>query len=174
MPELVPSETTNLDIYGSAVLPWSRPYEQLKALLPTPEPLFVLSTTRPDTRPHAAGIGVVTIDGDLFFTSGPGTRKSRNLAENPNAAITVRLGDIDLILEGEARRTADPAHLAAAVARFREGEWPAEVASDAITAPFSAPSAGPPPWHLYRFVVHTAFGVATKEPFGATRWRFGP
>jgi hypothetical protein len=40
------------------------------------------------------------------------------------------------------------------------------------TAPFSAPSAGPPPWHLYRFKLHTAFGVATAEPYGATRWRF--
>lgn len=29
-----------------------------------------------------------------------------------------------------------------------------------------------PPWHLYRFVFHTAFGVATAEPNGATRWRF--
>jgi hypothetical protein len=27
-------------------------------------------------------------------------------------------------------------------------------------------------WHLYRFVFHTAFGVATAEPHGASRWRF--
>jgi hypothetical protein len=33
-------------------------------------------------------------------------------------------------------------------------------------------AAGPPPWHLYRFMFHTAFGVATAEPYGATRWRF--
>ncbi len=43
---------------------------------------------------------------------------------------------------------------------------------DAFTAPYSAPSAGPPPWHLYRFTFHTAFGVAGEEPYGATRWRF--
>lgn len=29
------------------------------------------------------------------------------------------------------------------------------VADDAVTAPYSAPSAGPPPWHLYRFTFHT-------------------
>ena len=34
-------------------------------------------------------------------------------------------------------------------------------------------SAGPPPWHLYFFTLRTAFGVATAEPHGATRWRFG-
>jgi hypothetical protein len=55
---------------------------------------------------------------------------------------------------------------------YREGGWPAEVEGDAFTAPFSAPSAGPPPWHLYLFTFHTAFGVATAEPYGATRWRF--
>jgi len=48
----------------------------------------------------------------------------------------------------------------------------AQVAGDALTAPFSAPSAGPPPWYLYRVTFHTAIGVATAEPYGATRWRF--
>jgi hypothetical protein len=33
---------------------------------------------------------------------------------------------------------------------------------------------GPPPWHLYRFILEQAFGVATVEPYGASRWRFGP
>ena len=56
--------------------------------------------------------------------------------------------------------------------RYREGGWPAEVEGEAFTAPFSAPSAGPSPWQLYRFSFHTAFGVATAEPNGATRWRF--
>ena len=46
------------------------------------------------------------------------------------------------------------------------------VKDGAFTAPYSAPSAGPPPWDLYEFTPTTAFGVATAEPFGATRWRF--
>jgi len=46
------------------------------------------------------------------------------------------------------------------------------VEGEAFTAAFSAPSAGPPPWQLYRFTFHIAFGVATAEPYGATRWRF--
>jgi hypothetical protein len=41
-----------------------------------------------------------------------------------------------------------------------------------VKAPFSAPSTGPPPWQLYRFVPQTGFGVAAEEPYGATRWRF--
>ena len=50
--------------------------------------------------------------------------------------------------------------------------WPATVKDGSFTAPFSAPSAGPPPWDLYEFTPATAFGVATAEPHGAMRWRF--
>jgi hypothetical protein len=102
-----------------------------------------------------------------------GTRKARNLAGNPGCTISVKLEGIDLVLEGEAARVTDGATLERVAGRYREGGWPAEVEGDAFTAPFSAPSAGPPPWQLYRFTLHTAFGVATAEPYGATRWRFG-
>jgi hypothetical protein len=44
---------------------------------------------------------------------------------------------------------------------------------DALTAPYSAPTAGPPPWHLYRFTFHTVVGLSTTEPDGATHCRFG-
>ncbi|WP_425456974.1 pyridoxamine 5'-phosphate oxidase family protein [Actinomadura hallensis] len=42
---------------------------------------------RPDGRPHAAGVGALWYDGDLYFTSGPGTRKSRDLAANPACSL---------------------------------------------------------------------------------------
>lgn len=41
-----------------------------------------------------------------------------------------------------------------------------------IVAPYSAPSAGPPSWDLYRFTFDTVIGLAGAEPYGATRWRF--
>ncbi len=173
MPEREPVETTNLDRYGHAPLPWSRPHDLLVGSVPGPEVPMFLSTTRRDGRPHTTGIGALWHAGDLYFTSNPETRKSRNLAENPACTVAMRLPGIDLVFEGDAMRTTDPGTLAAVVALFREGGWPAEVAGDAITAPFSAPSAGPPPWHLYRFAYHTVVGVATEEPHGATRWRFG-
>ena len=76
------------------------------------------------------------------------------------------------MLEGEAARATDPATLEAIAAIYRDGGWPAQVDGDALTAPYSAPSAGPPPWHVYRFTSHTVFGVGSGEPHGATRWRF--
>jgi len=176
MTERTPTDVTNLDIYGNEALPWSRARDQLAAPPDANNPgqdhISYLGTVRPDGRPHSAGIGELWLDGEIYFTSGPGTRKSRNLAENPACTISTRLKDIDLVLEGEASRVTDPAILERAAARYRDGGWPAEAGGDALTAPFSAPSAGPPPWYLYHFAVHTAFGVATAEPYGATRWRF--
>jgi hypothetical protein len=57
---------------------------------------------------------------------------------------------------------------------YQDTGWPAEVVGDAFTAQYSAPSAGPPPWNLYRFSIHTAVGLSIIEPNGATRWRFDP
>jgi len=46
-----------------------------------------LATTRPDGNPLAAGVGVGWHEGDLYFNSGPGTRKARNLAADDGGAI---------------------------------------------------------------------------------------
>jgi hypothetical protein len=167
-----PIEATNLDRYGSPALLWNRPHDLLAGRSPQPDTSFFIGTSRPDGRPHAAGVGALWVDGDLYFPSGPGTRKSRNLAGNPACTISVRLEGIDLVLEGEASRITDPGTLERTAALYRDGGWPAEVEGDAITAPYSAPAAGPPPWHLYRFRFHTAIGTATAEPYGAMRWRF--
>jgi hypothetical protein len=110
--------------------------------------------------------------GELYLTSGAKARKARNLAANPACTISVKLEGIDLVLEGEAIRATDKGPLERLAGRYRAVGWPAEVDGDALTAPFSAPSTGPPPWQLYRFVPQTGFGVAAEEPYGATRWRF--
>jgi hypothetical protein len=172
VPDRSPAETTNLDIYGAGPLPWSRPHALLAAGPAQPGTGFFLATSHPNGRPHVAGIGVKFADGDLYFTSGPGTRKARNLALDPACVISAALEGIDLVLEGEAVIVDDPERLASVAALFRDGGWPAEVERGRIVAPYSAPSAGPPPWDLYRFTFHTVFGVATAEPGGATRWRF--
>jgi len=167
-----PVSTSNLDRYGSDALPWSRPRDILATETPKTDLTFFVATARPDGRPHTAGVGAVWHDDVLYFTSGPGTRKSRNLVANPACSISVRLPGIDLVLEGEAERVTDPSTLEQLAGIYREGGWPAQVDGDAFTAPFSAPSAGPPPWYLYRLAMHTAVGVATAEPYGATRWDF--
>jgi hypothetical protein len=172
MTDKAPVEVTNLDRYGNAALPWSRPHDLLVASPTRTDITFFLGTVRPDGRPHSAGVGALWYDGDFYITSSPAARKARNLAANPACTISIKLEGIDLVFEGEAKRVTDKPTLEKAAQLYREGGWPAEVEGDAFTAPFSAPSAGPPPWNLYRITFHTAFGVATAEPNGATRWRF--
>jgi hypothetical protein len=172
MPEHEPTTITNLDRYGNQPLPWARASDALAGGSPSPDATFFLGTIGVDGRPHAAGVGAIWHDGALYFPSGPAMRKSRDLAGDPACTMSVRLAGIDLVLEGAATRVTDAPTLEAIAARYRDGGWPAEVAGDAFTAPFSAPSAGPPPWHLYRFTPSTVTGVATVEPHGATRWRF--
>ena len=172
MKQQEPTEVTNLDRYGSAALPWSRPRDLLASSGSRLDITFFLGTVGPDGRPHAAGIGALWLDGDVYFTSSLQARKARNLARNAACTISCRLDGIDLVLEGNATRVTAGATLEQVARLYRESGWPADVEGDALTAPYSAPSAGPPPWHLFRFVFHTAFGVATAEPNGATRWRF--
>jgi hypothetical protein len=168
-----PIATRNLDQYGNAELPWSRPRDILAAEGTHAADLtFFVATVRPDGRPHTAGVGAVWVDGALYFTSGPGTLKSRNLVSNPACSIAVRLQGMDLVLEGEAHRVIDQSTLDRLAAVYRKAGWPADVDGDALTAPYSAPSAGPAPWYLYRLTLHTAVGVSGAEPHGATRWDF--
>ena len=172
MTDRQPTETTNLDIYGHATLPWDRPHDALANLDPGENITWFLGTVGSDGRPHAAGVGALWHDGDVYVVSGPGTRKSKHLAANPACSISVRVPGLDLVFEGTATRVTDTPTLERLAARYREGGWEATVDGDAFTAPYSAPSAGPPPWYLYRFTFHTVYGVAGEEPHGATRWRF--
>ena len=172
MSEREPTQVNNLDRYGFPPLPWSRAQDALASGSPSPAVTFFLGTVGPDAKPHAAGIGGLWQDGDLYFTSGLRMRKARDLAADPTCTVSVRLEGIDLILEGSAARVTERPTLELIAGLFRDAGWPAEVAGDAFTAPFSAPSAGPPPWHVFRFTPRVVTGVATAEPFGATRWTF--
>jgi Pyridoxamine 5'-phosphate oxidase len=160
----------NLDIYGNKPIPWSRALKQLGS---SAQGTYWLATTKPDGRPHIAGTGALWIDGKIYFVSGSGTRKSRNLAANPSCAFSVSRTGIDVVFEGTAIRVADRPTLLRLAKRYAAQGWPVSVSGAAFTAAYCAPSAGPPPWNLYVFKPSTAFGVATAEPSGASRWRFG-
>jgi general stress protein 26 len=163
----------NLDIYGDAPIPWSRARDELEGVSTNDtHKTYWLATVRPDGRPHVAGVGALWDDGKFYFTSGAGTRKSRNLAANPNCTISVTLPTLDLVVEGTTSRVTDQATLQRIAERYAAQGWPASASDDALTAAYSAPSAGPPPWNLYVLTPVTAFGVATAEPYGAMRWRF--
>jgi hypothetical protein len=159
----------NLDIYGHEPLPWSRALEQLEANV---DANWFLSTVRPDGRPHVAGIGALWLDGKIYVVTGARTRKGRNLAANSHCVLSVALQGLDLVIEGSAVKVTDQATLRRLAKLYADHGWPAKVSDGALTAEYSAPSAGPPPWDLYVVKPQKAFGVAGAEPHGATRWIF--
>ncbi|MEO8229356.1 MAG: pyridoxamine 5'-phosphate oxidase family protein [Chloroflexota bacterium] len=166
-------DTKNLaDLYNLPPIPWSRALEALESSPPGADTRRFLASTRPDGRPHLAGVGAVWHDDRVYFVSGAGTHKSRNLAENPNCAISISMADIDVVIEGVAERVTDDATLQRLAQRYAEEGWPATVEDGAFTYDYSAPSAGPPPWDLYVVAPVTVYGVLSAEPGGATRWRF--
>ncbi|MBL1077829.1 pyridoxamine 5'-phosphate oxidase family protein [Nocardia sp. 2] len=167
-----PIDAKDLNIYGDAALPWSTAAKAVETGIAQAETPSFLATVGPGGQPHSTGIGAMADGGYLYFTSGPGTRKSRNVIANPACALSFRFPEVDLVFEGHAHRTVDHAEIDRVTALYRQFGWPATRDGDSVTAPYSAQSAGPGPWDLYRFTIHTAVGVALTEPHGATRWRF--
>jgi hypothetical protein len=172
MAQREPTNVKNLDRYENDALPWSRVREILNGPAQSVETPCYLSTINPDGTPHSNGIGATWLDGDVYFTSNLDTRKSRNLASNPACTISARVPGLDLVFEGTAHKVTDPAVLEAVAKQYNEEGWPAKVEGEALTAPYSAPSAGPPPWYVYRLDYHTVVGVGAAEPHGATKWEF--
>ena len=133
-----------------------------------------LATIDADGSPHVTGIGAQWVDGAFWFETGEATRKGRNLARDPRCTLSLATKEFDLVVEGEAHVIDDPATVARLAHEWAEGGWPCRVdeSGTALTAEFSAPSAGPPPWRVYRLTASKASALSTVEPGGATTWTF--
>jgi PPOX class probable F420-dependent enzyme len=175
-------DATNLaELYDSPLLDWSRIEARLRAGLsqapstggPDRHTCW-LATINPDGSPHVTGVGALWVDGCFWFETGRGTRKGRNLARDPRCTLSTAAQEFDLVVAGEATLVTDPDTVGGLAARWAAAGWPARVDSTGwgLTAEFSAPSAGPPPWHVYCLTARTATAVGTLDPGGATRWRF--
>lgn len=169
-----PVSTVNLDQYGDQAISWSAVAERLPTIVTSGTDVFaVLGTVRPDGRPHAAPVGALWIDDAWYVVTGPVTQKGRNLAHNPSCTLTARLPGIDVVFNGRANRVIDADELERVAAVYRGAGWPAEVAGDTFTAPYTAPSGGPPPWYLFRIACDDVVGVGSAtDTSGATKWTF--
>lgn len=143
-----------------------------------------LATTRPDGRPHLMPVNAFWIDGALHIVAGEGTRKARDLDADGRCVVgmsSTTLPSIDMVVEGRA----DPLTDDDAVRRVAEvliaGGWPLEVKGAKVYGP-NAPTAGPPPYTIFRIVPSRVFGLpgmvgmekVDKEDLPKpTRWDFG-
>jgi hypothetical protein len=133
-----------------------------------------LATVNEDGSPHVTAVGALWLDGAFWFQTGSGTRKSGNVARDPRCSIAVSIRDADVVIEGDAARVTDPGIVARIAKAWADNGWPAEPdeSGTGITAPFNAPSQGPPPWHVYRVEPRSATVALGTEPGGLTRFRF--
>ena len=173
-------EITNLgEADGLPPVDWSAIAERLDAgSAPAPDALNSrttwLSTVNEDGSPHVTAVGALWLDGTFWFQTGAGTRKGRNVTRDPRCSIAVSIRDADVVLEGDAARVTDPGALARIAKAWADQGWPAEPddSGPGITAPFNAPSQGPPPWNVYRIEPRSAIVTLSGEPGGLTRFRF--
>jgi len=181
-PASVPTEATNLaDLYELPLLDWG-PIAACLAEGVSQAPgsggpdrhTCWLATINADGSPHVTGVGALWVDDAFWFETGEGTRKGRNLAADPRCTLSVATHGFDLVVEGVARQVDDADTVARLAERWNDSGWPARVDGSgiALTAEFSAPSAGPPPWRVYRLAPERATALQTVDPGGATRWRF--
>src|SRR6187551_2927002 len=123
MVERAPTRSKNLGGDDFAEIPWERVAEKLRArALDSGE--TILSTTRPDGRPHAMKLGAIWVDGNVYFQTGTTSQKARNLRSNPACSITATLPGIDVSFEGLAVRVSDQNELEAVANHYREHGWP--------------------------------------------------
>jgi Pyridoxamine 5'-phosphate oxidase len=133
-----------------------------------------LSTVNEDGSPHVTAVGALWLDDAFWFQTGASTLKARNVARDSRCSIAVSIRDADVVVEGDAARVTEPGAVARIAKAWADQGWPAEPddSGSGITAPFNAPSQGPPPWNVYRIEPRSALVTLAAEPGGLTRFRF--
>ncbi|TMC36966.1 MAG: pyridoxamine 5'-phosphate oxidase family protein [Chloroflexi bacterium] len=132
---------------------------------------FWLSTAR-NIRPHVMPLLAVSVDRAIYFCAGPATRKARNLARESRCVLTTAADGVDIVVEGKAVRVTDGPTLERVADEYRSKYgWDPEPRDGEFHGE-GAPTAGPPPLHLYELVPETAFGFGTDESLNAMRWTF--
>ena len=144
---------------GTVPTPWPVVLERLQH--PEPPQTSWLATVRPDGRPHLVPVLSFWVDGAFHVLAGEGTRKARNLAADGHCVIAMTsttLPSFDIIAEGEAQLLDDPDEVRRIVDVLGANNWPLEVRGADIYGPH-APTAGPPPYRIYRIVPSKLFGL---------------
>jgi hypothetical protein len=133
-----------------------------------------LTTVNEDGSPHVTAVGALWLDGSFWFQTGSRTRKGRNVARDRRCSIAVSVLGADVVAEGEAERETNPATLTRLTKAWADQGWPAELdeSGAGITAPFNAPSLGPPPWNVFRVTPRSVTVALGTEPGGLTRFKF--
>jgi nitroimidazol reductase NimA-like FMN-containing flavoprotein (pyridoxamine 5'-phosphate oxidase superfamily) len=157
-------------IRNPSALAWS----EVVNLLGNPSGTSWLSTVSSEGQVHTVPVGAFFIDETYYFSSGQGTRKRANLAQNPSCTICVHAGDYDIVAEGTAAITRDEAKVQQLADFSQSVGWPAEAKGGTIEAPYHAPTTGPAPYDVYEMTLRKVFalGITEEGVSHCTRYTF--
>jgi hypothetical protein len=141
--------------------PWSWALERLEK-----SHNYWIATTRPSGRPHLMIVWGVWWEDAFWFSTGPNTRKAKNISAHTFCSIGTERADEAVILEGIPQEIKDRAvwKRFAAVYNQKYG---------GSVEPLLESTSG----NVYRVESETAFGQdehAENFAESATRWRFSP
>ena len=125
---------------------------------------YWIATSRPDNRPHLMIVWGVWWHDAFWFSTGPRSRKAKNIATHPQCVIGTEKADEAVILEGSAQEIADRA-LWKEIAEVYDRKYGGEL------LPLLESSGG----CIFRVEPHTAFGQdehAENFVEAVTRWSF--
>jgi Pyridoxamine 5'-phosphate oxidase len=149
--------------------PWSAATDALRGAK-----TYLLTTVRPDRRPHQTTVAGIWMDGVFHFATGPRERKARNLAAgNHNVLVSVATpawDGLDVVIEGEAVPVTDLDRLARLVEayitkyddvfgfRLVDGQVQTRGGEDSPL--------------FFEVRARKVFGFGKGTSFSQTRWRF--
>ena len=180
--ERAPERERSLNGDASATTSWELARERLAN--PEHQRTCWIATTRPDGQPHLMPVIGFWIDGAMHIIAGEGTRKARNIAADSRCVIattSTTLPSLDLVVEGRAEALTDDGEVRRVVEFLGDRNWPLEPEGNKVFGPH-APTAGGPPYTIYRIVPARVFGLPGMlgmdqfDPSDLpkpTRWDFG-
>jgi general stress protein 26 len=119
---------------------------------------YLITTVRPDGRPHSMVIWGIWLDNAFYFSTGEATQKAKNLASNSNCTVCNENIEESVIVEGEAHTIeVEDVPEAAFEQYFKKYGWKLD------------PKMGP----IFKVTPRKVIAMPEKLfPKGATRWLF--
>lgn len=138
---------------------------------------FWLTTLDEHARPHTRPVLAVVVDAALVTASAATAVKTRALRAGGPVSMATTTDGLDVVWSGTSRRITKPIQLADVARAYRATHgWDVSTAGDALTAPYGAPTAGPPPYEVFRIDPRSVHAIGTGAAFTgrSTRWDIPP